>query len=63
MKVFICAKCKTEINVRVLEKEDKNYVIKDGNLFCSNHCSKVFNKYLPNNVNELSRKNIKKYKK
>ncbi len=63
MKIFTCTKCKIEINVRVLEKEKLNYIIKDGNLFCSEHCSKVYNKYLPNNVNELSRKSIKKYKK
>ena len=61
MKIFKCSKCKEEINVRILGNENKNYLIKDGTLFCSEHCAKVYEKYLPNNVNELCRKPFKKY--
>lgn len=63
MKKFVCARCNEEINVRVLEKEKQNYIIKDGYLFCSTYCVRVFS---PNEINsnkDLARKPIKKYNK
>lgn len=57
-KVFICTRCKKELNMRVLhdENEKPNYLIKDGNLFCDTYCARVYRSYVANNKNNKNKK-------